>query len=73
MTQKILQTRMLSSLAKVFPNRIYGRVSKKTDAVRGQEVSFQIAFRLTEPVYRQREYQIRVTRSEEHTSELQSR
>lgn len=52
MIEHTLQTRMLSSLAKVFPTRIYGKISKKTDAVRGQEVSFQMAFRLLELGYK---------------------
>ena len=43
---KFFQCRMVSSLAKVFPNRICGLSSKRTDAAQGQEISFQIAFRL---------------------------
>ncbi len=51
---------MLSSLAKVFPTRIYGKTSKKINAVRGQKVSFQIAFRLSELGYKPKEYRIRI-------------
>ena len=44
--KKSLQLRPLSSLAKVFPKRIHGSTTKECLAVSGQEVSFQIAFRL---------------------------
>ena len=42
---KELQVRTLSSLAKVFPNRIYGKVTTSCDAPRGAQSSFQIAYR----------------------------
>lgn len=60
-TQNILQIRTLSSLAKVFPERICGRVSKKCEAVCGQEVSFQVAFRLPMMHYCQKNFQVAVT------------
>lgn len=41
-----IQLRTLSSLAKVFPDRIYGKATKSCPAAAGQEISFQIAFRL---------------------------
>lgn len=42
---KELELKTLSSLAKVFPNKIYGRSRSSCDAARGREVSFQIAYR----------------------------
>ena len=58
---KFFQSRMLSSLAKVFPHRIYGSVSKGTDAAQGQEVSFQIAFRVNAPTYTRHPFRIAVS------------
>ena len=55
-----LQLRTLSSMAKVFPNRICGKVLRKSRVVRGQELSFQIAYRLTSNGYRQSNYQVTV-------------
>lgn len=49
MNQKSLQVRMLSSMAKVFPNRIYGNTASQCRTLRGQEVAFQIAYRLNMP------------------------
>ncbi len=62
MEQKILQLRSLSSFAKVFPDRIVGRVSHATEAARGQEVSFQIAYRKRNEIkYCQTYYDIEVS------------
>ncbi len=60
-TTKELQLRLLSSLAKVLPERICGRVSKSCQAVRGQEVSFQVAFRLAPQRYVQKYFRVEVT------------
>lgn len=49
MSQKALQIKTLSSMAKVFPDKIVGAASKKCCAFRGQEVSFQVAYSLTLP------------------------
>ena len=46
MSQKKLQIRTLSSMAKVFPDRIWGDNSKTCRTLRGQEISFQVAYRL---------------------------
>lgn len=46
MPSKELQTRLLSSLAKVFPTRIVGNASKCGRTLQGQEISFQLAYRL---------------------------
>lgn len=48
---KILQLKTVSSLAKVFPKRIYGNITNSLECARGQEVSFQIAYRLKQAVY----------------------
>ena len=59
--QKNLQLRPLSSLAKVFPNRIHGRSCRNAVAARGQEISFQVAYKeKLSGRYRQREYEVRV-------------
>ena len=42
---KELELRTLTSLAKVFPDKIYGKSAKFCDAALGQEASFQIAYR----------------------------
>lgn len=55
-----LQTRPLSSLAKVFPQRIFGKANRSALAARGQKVSFQIAYRLQVQGYRQRDYRVKV-------------
>ena len=55
-----LQTRPLSSLAKVFPQRIFGKANRAVAAARGQKVSFQIAYRLQVEGYRQRDYRVKV-------------
>ncbi len=59
-TQKELQIRTLSSLTKVFPERICGRASKGCEAARGQEVAFQVAFRLPEMKYCQKEFRVEI-------------
>ena len=59
--KKILDLRPLSSLAKVFPYRIYGKKTTECLAVSGQEVSFQIAYRLSDKdKYRQRDLTIKL-------------
>ena len=45
MSTKELQLIPLSSLAKVFPTKIYGKAHRHVQAAYGQEVSFQIAYR----------------------------
>ena len=45
MSTKELKLIPLSSLAKVFPNKIYGQTHRYVQAAHGQEVSFQIAYR----------------------------
>lgn len=52
MSQKELQLIPLSSLAKVFPNKIYGKAHRSVRAAYGQEVSFQIAYRHTHSCYK---------------------
>lgn len=44
--KKYINLRPLSSLAKVFPEKIYGKTCREIKAITGQEVSFQIAYRL---------------------------
>ena len=44
--KKYIRLRPLSSLAKVFPEKIYGKTQREIFAVTSQEVSFQIAYRL---------------------------
>ncbi|MBE6554537.1 MAG: DUF4091 domain-containing protein [Ruminococcaceae bacterium] len=58
-TEKQLQIKTLSSLTKVFPERICGRVSKACDAARGQEVAFQVAYRLPMKKYYQKEFTVK--------------
>ncbi len=60
-TQKELQIRTLSSLTKIFPERICGRASKGCDAVRGQEVAFQVSYRLPLMKYCQREFGVEIS------------
>ena len=60
MLQKELQTRVLSSLAKVFPDRIVGKSCKHGEAARGQALSFQVAYRYFAPRYKQRTYRVEV-------------
>ncbi len=56
-----LEIKMLSSLAKVFPDRIYGGEEKETVAAAGQEISFQLAMRrMVETHYSQRDYTVTV-------------
>lgn len=50
----------LSSLAKVFPNRIYGKRALRFKAAKGQELSFQIAFRLQSNNSFREEYSVAV-------------
>ena len=45
MSTKELKLIPLSSLAKVFPTKIYGKAHRHVQAAYGQEVSFQIAYR----------------------------
>ena len=46
--KKYITLRPLSSLAKVFPEKIYGKTCREVMAISGQEVSFQIAYRLAD-------------------------
>ena len=47
MAQKELQIKTLSSLAKVFANKIVGNTAKQADAFCGCEAAFQVALRRT--------------------------
>ena len=58
MAQKDFEVKTLSSLAKVFPERIVGKSSKSGDVARGQTFSFQVAYRYFAPRYRQKEYRV---------------
>ena len=58
MKKRELQIISLSSLAKVFPMRIWGQRTTRFSAVRGQELSFQIAFRRGESGFFREEYSI---------------
>ena len=60
MENKELQIRTLSSLAKVFPDKIIGRAHTKVDGFCGTEVSFQVAVRMTASRYKQADYDIKV-------------
>ncbi len=60
-TSKELKLRLLSSLAKVLPERVCGKISKSCTAVCGQEVSFQIAYTLAPQKYIQKYYTFKVT------------
>ena len=40
----MLKLKQLSSLVKVFPDKIYGKASKRTIALGGESVSFQVAY-----------------------------
>ncbi len=56
-----IEIKILSSLAKVFPDRIYGGEEKGTSAAAGQEISFQLAMRRTVSThYSQRDYTVTV-------------
>lgn len=59
--QKELQIRTLSSLTKVFPERICGRASKSCEVARGQETAFQVAYRLPEMKYCQKDFRVEVS------------
>ena len=63
MSQKALQIKTLSSLAKVFPEKIVGASHKSCRAFRGQEVSFQVAYRLTMPMRSLAEFNVSVDSS----------
>lgn len=57
-----LQLRPLSSLAKVFPSRICGAPAREFHAACGQEVSFQIAYRIASDArYRRKNYAVQVS------------
>ena len=59
--KKTLQLRPLSSLAKVFPQKIFGKTTREAFAVPGQELSFQVAFRLLpEGKYKQQDRKIKI-------------
>lgn len=60
MSQKEMQIRALSSLAKVFPDRIVGKTCSHGEVAHGQELSFQVAYRYFAPSYRQRTYRVEV-------------
>ncbi len=58
---KELQIKTLSSLAKVFPQRIVGSVKRGAVGFRGTEISFQVALRITPRRYTQEDYTVEVT------------
>ena len=55
-----LRIKRLSSLAKVFPDRICGRTASSAEAAWGQAVSFQLALRLELARYGQRELTVKI-------------
>ena len=61
MSTKELQTKTLSSLAKVFPQRIVGSVTHEGIGFRGTEIAFQVAVRITPRRYTQEDYTVEVT------------
>ena len=61
MSTKELQTKTLSSLAKVFPQRIVGSVTHEGVGFRGTEIAFQVAVRITPRRYTQEDYTVEVT------------
>ena len=58
---KELQIRPLSSLAKVFPRKIVGNKCNTLQAAAGQEISFQVAYRVTLQSYSKRPHRVEVT------------
>ncbi len=56
-----LQIRPLSSLAKVFPHKIVGRVTRNTICFGGQELSLQVAYRVSNKSYSVRNYTVSVS------------
>ena len=60
MAEKELKLRTLSSLAKVFPERIYGTAQSKAHAYLGTELSFQIALRMMSEAHTEADYEVRV-------------
>lgn len=63
MSNRTFQSRTLSSLAKVFPRRIYGKAARNFKVATGQELSFQIAYRLRGSESFRGEYTVHVTSS----------
>lgn len=61
---KEMQIRPLSSLAKVFPYKIVGKKCTFGQVAAGQEISFQIAYRLTLQTYSKRPHRVEVTLGE---------
>lgn len=58
--EKELQIKTLSSLAKVFHERILGKTYKRAYGFRGEEVCFQVAYRRIAPRYDQKNYEIKI-------------
>ena len=56
-----LQVKLLSSMAKVFPNKIAGEASQKCRTLYGQEIAFQAAYRLQLPNRNLVEYNLSVS------------
>ena len=56
-----LQVKLLSSMAKVFPNKIAGEASQKCRTLHGQEIAFQAAYRLQLPNRNLVEYNLSVS------------
>ena len=63
MNSKYLQIKLLSSLAKVFPNRIVGKTSRECRTLHGQEIAFQVAYRLNMANRDLFEYDVKVVSS----------
>ena len=60
MQSKELEIRTLSSLAKVFPERIYGKAQRSAHSFLGAELSFQIALRMNSDAHTKTDYEVRV-------------
>ncbi len=58
---KDIQIRPLSSLAKVFPSKIIGKKCTFGQVAAGQEISFQVAYRLNRDYYTKKAYRVEVT------------
>lgn len=61
MQNKDLEIRPLSSLSKVFPERIIGKTKRTVHSVSGSEVSFQVALRMLSDNHTKADYEVRVS------------
>ena len=60
MNSKDLHIELYSSLAKIFPDKINGAPNDTCRALHGQEISFQVAYRLTMPDLNWYEYDVMI-------------